>query len=136
MAKRVKGSDAAQISNGFDGDKVKSFVNQIEAFLTDLESEKGSYMRKCKGIRDSMEEVFDSAKNAGIPKKVLKAHIDLRKLEAKKRTLVDRLDGDDADTFEMVSEALGDFATLPLGMAAIRQAGGDAADRDALASLN
>lgn len=137
MAKRVKAADAANATNGFDGDKLKGYIGKIEGYFADMESEKGAYMRRCKSIRESMDVVFEEAKALGIPKKVLKAHVDLRKLENKKEALVAKLDGDDAETFEMMADALGDFATLPLGMAAMERAhGADEADKAALDSLH
>lgn len=137
MAKRVKAADAAHASNGYDGEKLKGYIGKIEGYFADMESEKGAYMRRCKSIRDSIDVVFEEAKALGIPKKVLKAHVDLRKLEGKKEAIVAKLEGDDAETFEVMADALGDFATLPLGMAAMeRVQEADAADKAALDSLH
>lgn len=136
MAKRVRAADAAAVGNGYDGEKLRSYISKIEGYFADMESEKGSYMRRCKSIRESIDVVFEEAKALGIPKKVLKAHVELRKLEGKKEAIVAKLDGDDAETFEVMADALGDFATLPLGMAAIRRTEADPADAAALESLN
>lgn len=137
MAKRVKATDAASGGNGFDGSKLKGYIGKIEGYFADMESEKGAYMRRCKSIRDSMDIVYEEAKALGIPKKVLKAHVDLRKLEGRKEAIVAKLDGDDAETFEVMADALGDFATLPLGMAAMeRTQAADEADKAALDSLH
>lgn len=134
MAKRVTAADAAG-SNGFDGEKLQGYIAKIESYFADMESEKGAYMRRCKSIRGSIDVVYEEAKALGIPKKVLKAHVDLRKLEARKEALVANLDGDDAETFEMISDVLGDFATLPLGKAALQRAV-DPDDAAALDSLH
>jgi Uncharacterized protein conserved in bacteria (DUF2312). len=137
MARRVKASDAARISNGYDGEKVRAYVSKIEGYFADMESEKGAYMRRCKSIRESIDVVYEEAKALGIPKKVLKAHVDLRKLEGKKEAIVAKLQDDDAETFEVIADALGDFAMLPLGQAALRRVNDTAeADAEALASLS
>lgn len=136
MAKRVTAADAANISNGYDGEKLKAYIGKIEGYFADMDSEKGAYMRRCKSIRESIAVVYEEAKALGIPKKVLKAHVDLRKLEGKKEDIVAKLDGDDAETFEMMADALGDFATLPLGQAAMKRASADPADAAALDSLH
>lgn len=132
MARRVTAADA-RIGNGYDGEKLKAYIGKIEGYFADMESEKGAYMRRCRSIRDSINVVYEEAKALGIPKKVLKAHIDLRKLEGKKEAIVANLDGDDAESFEMMADALGDFATLPLGQAALKRAG---ADPDAAAAFD
>lgn len=136
MAKRVKGADASKTGNGYDGDKLRGYIGKIEELFADMESEKGAYMSRCKSIRGSMDVVFEEAKALGIPKKVLKAHVDLRLLEVKKRKVVEKLGDDDAETFEAMADALGDFATLPLGQAAVKRSQTTTADRDALATLN
>lgn len=122
MAKRVTAADAQRGSNGYDSDELKALIGQIESFHGDLESEKGSYMRRCKDIRDGIDEVYAEAKNKGISKKALKTHIDLRKLEARKAVLVGKLEDGDGDSFDKMAEALGDFAKLPLGAAAMARA--------------
>lgn len=136
MAKRVKASDAAHISNGYDGDKLKGYIEKIEGYLAEIESSKASHMNRCQKIRGSMDVVFEEAKALGIPKKVLKAHVDLRMLERRKEAVVEKLGEEDADTFEMIADALGDFATLPLGQSAMQRTTASEADRSALDSLN
>lgn len=118
MAKRARREEIG--ANGIDGDKVAAYVRKIEDHFETMASEQGAYMARCKGIRGSIQVVYEEAKALGIPAKVLRAHVELRKLEAKKEALVEKLEGDDADSFERVSAALGDFAALPLGMAALQ----------------
>ena len=91
-------------------------------------------MNRCQKIRGSMDVVYEEAKALGIPKKVLKAHVDLRRLEAKKAKLVEKLTDEEVDDFQAMADALGDFATLPLGMAAVRSTA-DPGDADILNSL-
>lgn len=137
MAKRVKAADAATASNGYDGDKLKGYIGKIEGYFDEMESSKASHMNRCRQVRGSMDVVYEEAKALGIPKKVLKAHVDLRLLERRKAAVVEKLGDDDAETFEMMADALGDFATLPLGAAAMKRAQTDIeADKAALDSLH
>lgn len=136
MAKRVRASDLARSSNGYDGEKLKNYIGKIEGYSDEIESSKAQHMNRCRHIRGSMDVVFEEAKALGIPKKVLKAHVDLRLLERKKRNVVEKLGDDDVETFEAMADALGDFATLPLGEAAVKRKAANAADLEALATLN
>jgi uncharacterized protein (UPF0335 family) len=120
MAKRVTAKDAKAATNGFDGEILKEFIEKIEGHRGEIESSKGQHMNRCRQIRESIEIVFEEAKAKGIPKKILKAHVDLRLLEAKKEAVVEKLDNDEVDTFKACAEALGEFAALPLGEAALK----------------
>lgn len=133
MAKRVTAAGLGR-GNGYDGDKLRAYVERIESLFEEIESSKGAHMNRCQKIRGSMEVVYEEAKALGIPKKVLKAHVDLRRLEAKKAKLVEKLTDEEVDDFQAMADALGDFATLPLGMAAVRRTA-DPGDADILNSL-
>ena len=109
-------------TNGFDSDIVHSFVEKLEGFLDDLESERGTYMARCKAIRESMKSAYDDAGEAGIPKRELKAVIKRRGLEARIEKIKDDLEDDQAQTYDMLLEALGDFGGTPLGQAALGKA--------------
>jgi len=49
-------------TNGLDRDAATSFVDQIERHMSDLLSERGSYMARCRGIREAITGVYDDAK--------------------------------------------------------------------------
>lgn len=115
--------------NGIDVDKAKAFVGRIENVESEIDSERGSYMAKAKSLREDIKEIIGEAKDAGIPKKALKAMVADRRLERKKRKLGDGLDIDEAAAFEQMKEALGDLAGLPLGAAALKGAEANAGDR-------
>lgn len=114
----TEGSNGAE---GFDQEKVKGIVSQIEGHLGDLLSERGAYMNRCRGIREAITSVYDDAKAMGIPKKELRAIIRTRELERKIEQTREDLEADERETFEQLSEALGDFANTALGQAAVRR---------------
>lgn len=133
MAKRVTAKDAT-VGNGFDGEKLRSYIEKIEGYFDEMESSKATHMNRCRQIRGSMDVVYDEAKALGIPRKILKAHVDLRNLERKKSAVVEKMDDEAVETFELTADALGDFATLPLGMAAMKRQA-SILDADALETL-
>lgn len=105
--------------NGFDPDQVKSFVADIEAEFDKLASETGAYMNRAKVIRGRIDDVYKSAKAMGVPKAPLKAVIKARELERKLKNIPDDFeDIDERDKYQLIRDALGDFASTPLGEAA------------------
>ncbi len=98
--------------------KTKPFLDRIRNLLGDLESERGSYMAKCKTIREDIKIVYGEAKDAGIPVKALRGLVKYLELEEKQEAIGDALDNDEAKIFEHLREALGE-----LGAAAADRAG-------------
>lgn len=135
MAKRATAADAA-MSNGYDGDKLKGYIEKIEGYFVEMESSKGAHMKRCRDIRESIDVVYEEAKALGIPKKALRTHVKLRQIEAQKDKLIEKLGDDDIDEFEAIADALGEFAATPLGMSALeRRREASADDRAALDDL-
>ena len=99
-------------------------VKAIEECYNDLATERGKYMQKCKRIRESMGDEYDSAEKRGISKKLLKKIVKERELERKMIAVTADLEEDDKSTYEMLVEKLGDFANTPLGKATIAAAAG------------
>lgn len=98
---------------------MRSIVGRIEENLADLLSERGGYMQRCRVIREAITGIYDEAKDAGIPKKELRALIRTRELERKIEQTRADLEADEQATFEQLAEALGDFGNTPLGQAAL-----------------
>lgn len=116
-------SDPAQKTNSYDSQAVREYVSRIERLLEDIASERGSFMARCRTIRDDIKTVIQEAKDQhGVPKKELKAVVRTRELEAKADAIRDELEQESQETFDMIREALGDLADLPLGNAALDRA--------------
>lgn len=107
-------------TNGFDPDVLSSIVNRIEDVFDDLLSERGSYMVKCKSLREDIANLYDEAKARGIPPKSLKKAVKARDLNRKIEALREDLDLVDRDTYDQIRHALGDLAETPLGEAALK----------------
>lgn len=106
--------------NGFDPAKVAKHVAAIEAGQRDLDSERGTYMSRCRTIRDEIKDRYDEAKADGIPKKELKKVIKARDLTRKMDELREDLEPDEQDNYDNLRHALGDLADTPLGSAALK----------------
>lgn len=105
---------------------VQAAVKNIEARYFDLASERGSYMLKCRRIREAMADDYDRASDKGISKKLLKKIVKERDYERKIEALTDDLEADEKSELEMLIEKLGAFADTPLGKAAVAKADGGA----------
>jgi hypothetical protein len=104
----------ADAKNTFDPAVVKSLVGKIEGYFDDIESERGSYMRRCRSIRESITAVYDEAKARGVPRKELRAFIKGRQRLEKARKVLADLEAEERETVELLAEAFGDAADLPL----------------------
>jgi Arc/MetJ-type ribon-helix-helix transcriptional regulator len=112
----------AAATNGFDREKLQDIVGRIEQCFADLLSERGAYMNRCRGIREGITAAYDDAKAQGIPKKELRALVKTRELERKIAAQFAELEADEQQNYQMIQEALGDFADSPLGAAAVERA--------------
>jgi hypothetical protein len=123
-------------SNGYDREMLERFLCEIDEADVELLSLKGEYMQSCKGPRETIANVFDQAKEHGIPRAAFRALVKNRRLDRQIAANVEALEADQQAEYEQVCTALGDFIDLPLGAAAARRArpnGGEAA-LDSLAS--
>jgi len=132
MPRRKKSETEGEHTNGsnerqgFDKSQVKSFVERIESLHADIATEMAEALNRCKAIHGDIKLVYDEAKDtAGIPKKALKRVVKARSLERKAAEVREELEGDDQHSFDQIRLALGDLADLPLGQAALAEAGED-----------
>jgi hypothetical protein len=119
----------ANPTNGITQDQVEPFMRKIESFLRDLESERGSYMRRCQGLRSAIEETLDDAKAAGLPKAVMKSAIKTLELQRRINKLRAKLEEDAQLEHDMIIAAVEGMEDLPLGIAAVEREKREAAER-------
>jgi hypothetical protein len=115
MTRKAKEKEAQAGSNGFNPEVMNSFVDELQAFVDKLESEHGIYMKKCRGIREDMDTVYERAKNAGLPVRPLKAVMKKLGLESKIEALKTKMEDDVRETYEAMNRALGQLVGTPLG---------------------
>ena len=92
--------------NGYDPEKVASYVNPIERVDRDLESEKGAYMNRCKQLRDQKKNIIEDARDAGLPKAPLKAMVKIRMQEGKIEDLRAELEPDEVEQLDLLIHAM------------------------------
>lgn len=116
MAKKL---ESKKQTNGFDPERIRGFVSEIKQEFDKLASEKGAFMERCKVIRTAIDDVYKSAKAQGVLKAPLKAVVKTLKLERDLKDIRDDLDDIDyRNQYDLIRDALGDFASSPLGQAA------------------
>jgi hypothetical protein len=107
-------------SNGLDPAVTTALLDRILNLYGSLDGERSDYMNACKIIRSDMAEIYKEADNKGVPKRGLKAAVKRRLLEHKIDNIrADMEDSQDVDDYDMVLQALGGLAELPLGAAAL-----------------
>lgn len=113
----------ATTTNQYDRTILNSLLKKIDGFHTDLESERGSYMSRCRNIRESIQGVLEEAKAAGIPQKELRTWIKIRTNEAKTSKLYHELEPDQQQNLQMIAEATEKVRDLPLWRASFEDHG-------------
>lgn len=104
----------AHASNQYDKNTVNTLLKKIDGFHADLESERGSYMSRCRNIRESIQGVLDEAKAAGIPQKEMRTWIKIRQNEDRTAKLYHELEPDQQLNLQMIAEATEKVRDLPL----------------------
>lgn len=112
---------AAQQTNEFDPEVVQEVLAKIDSFESDLASERGSSMARCRNIRESIQNVFKEAKARGVPTKELRALCKIRKNENRNKEIYDELEQDQQQVLSMLATAEG-VKDLPLWRAAAMDA--------------
>mgnify|MGYP001616753209 CR=1 len=104
----------ATVTNQYDKTILNSLLGKIDGFHADLASERGSYMSRCRNIRESIQGVLDEAKAQGIPQKELRTWIKIRLNEAKTSKLYHELEPDQQQNLQLIAEATEKVRDLPL----------------------
>ncbi|MBI1234739.1 MAG: hypothetical protein GC208_09585 [Alphaproteobacteria bacterium] len=118
MAKNAKHK-----GNGYDLSVVSEIVGRHEELDAECESIMGKARRECQSRRADQKELLQDAEDAhGIPKKVLRAELRIRKQERKLQKTKDEIDDEIVDDVLNLHDQLGEYASTPLGAAAVKKA--------------
>lgn len=108
---------AANTINDFEPEVVQELLGKIDGYHADLASERGTFMKTCRSIRESISNIYTEAKARGIPEKELRSLVKIRLNEAKNRKIYEELEADQQLTLSMLATAEG-VKDLPLWRAA------------------
>lgn len=116
-------------SNAIDPDLARSLFDEDDEIEDQLLALQMEYMQKCKPFRAKQKEAFKAAVEQGMPKVAwrlqLKEHRIKRGAARQIENLYKDVEEDDVESADMIREAVGeDYASLPLGAAAVRRAEG------------
>jgi hypothetical protein len=120
---------------------INGYLEAIDRADDELASLQGSYMSQCKGPRGVIREVKDSAREAGVDMPAFNVLLKGHRADRKHAKRVAELEGDSITAYEEMAEALGEFASTPLGGAALegakpKRGGGRRRREDSLDSLH
>ena len=105
--------------NGYPATVVKGFVKELETLEEERLQAHSLYMKKCAKLKEQAGDIYDAAKEKGIPRKALRTVIKVRQAENKAERLREELEQDEQDSFDLLRLALGDLEDTDLGKAAM-----------------
>jgi hypothetical protein len=122
----------AKILNGYDLEKLETYVKAVESLHDEMETSKSKHMAYCKERREDIKTVKVAVKDAGLPLRQFEAVLKEREIERKRKLLRAAFNELEAETLDLFLEHLGVLSDTPLGGAALRAAGlmDDFADQD------
>lgn len=106
------------MTNSFDQDAAQAVVEEIERELGLIKSSQAKHMKYARERRDSIKEIYKSAKEDGLPEDIVKGLLKIREANRKIHEVKYGMSADYTPIFKPLSEALGLFADSPLGQAA------------------
>jgi hypothetical protein len=89
--------------NGVDATVLNRWTGEILRVHQSLEDQRMENMRICKDIRERLPDLYESAVNAGLPKKAFKAHVKAELAKLKYERLCEKIvpeDEDDREAYE------------------------------------
>jgi hypothetical protein len=127
---RAQAQAATHGTNGINGDAATKLLKALIASHEERLSIMGAAMNECRVTHEADKELLTKAKAEGMPVRAVKAEVKRILLERKVAAVRDDLEPDDqvlldmvrAATPDVVRAALGTYADLPLGQAAVDDA--------------
>lgn len=110
-----------------------SYVDKFLEHEKEIDTLRSEFMTKCKKVREAQGELLDDAKSKGVPKKVIKTLSAIKVRKQKNEQALADLDDDKTYAVDIM-KALGGFADLPLGAAAVERETAPADGKDPIAA--
>jgi hypothetical protein len=111
-------TEARPKTNGY-ADTLTAFVEAIDHEHDALDTLKSEYMTACKGPRSRIKQTLKSAResdiNMGAFRELLAKHLSDRKHDKR----LAELEADELEAYNLMVDALGEYAKTPLGEAAL-----------------
>jgi hypothetical protein len=114
--------------NGYDGEQIQKFLDQIAKVDDELLTLKGEYMSSCRGPRSRIKDVLAQVRDSDINMPAFRELLKKDREDRARQARIDALEADDRDAYEMLEQALGPFGETDLGQAALRKARPDGGD--------
>lgn len=112
-------SDEESKKRNWNPGDVEKFVEEIEEELDLIAEFNAQNAEKVAVVKGRIAGAYKRAKALGILKKPLKAIIEDRKAERKRKERIEALEEDEQETFYEFQKALGTYSDTPLGQAAL-----------------
>lgn len=108
--------------NGYDADKVKGFVSEIEEAQDEIDQIMADAKDDCVKHREAIADIKKAAQDAGLPRKELNMAIAKRRAMRRIDAMRGKLSAEQRDNFDQIENALGMYRELPLMGAALAAA--------------
>ena len=119
----------SEFSNVINSTDAKRWVGEIEKLDEEILSIKMRNAAEQKAVKKRKKSCFERAEAAGLPMEALKLELFRRDQDRKRKERESDAGEDRVELADMIRTALGDFAALPLGQAAVETAEGGAAPK-------
>ena len=104
-------------ANSIEG-RALPYVERIERVKSEIQTIQDKAKADCKDLQETIRDIFVEVKSHGLPVRAVRGVVKYRDLERKQAAIADKLDIDEASTYQALVDALGD-----LGRAAAERAG-------------
>ena len=121
-AKADKPAKASKVVAGIDGEQLADFLAKIDAEQARIDAIMAKAQEDCAPMRDEIAKIKKHAAEAGLPKTEFNTVLRARRLDTLRAKVADKLSKDERSNYDLMQEALGEFAELPLGAAAMASA--------------
>src|SRR5690606_27160527 len=108
----------------------QEYIQKIEAIEGEIATSKATHMNFSRKKRDEIKQVFDEAKENGIPRKVLKNTLKRRSLEGEIDQLEDELDEDHVPLYQSLAVVFAAYGPMTQTSLFDEALGGEAFERE------